>query len=56
MTGHYRAKTLNQRLTIYKKTMFAGQKNNSKILSAGALFLVKVASWEKMLLTRTEWH
>lgn len=36
--------------------MFAGQKNNSKILSAGALFLVKVASWEKMFLTRTEWH
>ena len=37
--------------------MFAGKKkNNSKILSAGALFLVKIASWEKMLLTRTEWH
>ena len=37
--------------------MFAGKKKkNSKILSAGALFLVKVASWEKMLLTRTEWH
>ena len=26
MTRHYRAKTINQRLTIYKKIMFAGQK------------------------------
>lgn len=37
--------------------MFAGQKKITlKILSAGALYLVKVASWEKMFLTRTEWH
>lgn len=52
MTRHYRAKTINQRLTIYKKITFAGQKKITL-----RFFRQGLCTWSKLLAgKKCFWH